>query len=95
MIFDTFILVCPHSTVDCGVSLTSYLANEECLRGMQISSVTVRFSSLGQIPRSWSSIFSVVTLAMGWTCQGLNAGVGKRFISSPKCRGPGVHPASY
>jgi len=42
-------------------SLTSDLSSKECMRGTEISCVTVHSSSFGQIPRSQSSIFGIVT----------------------------------
>jgi hypothetical protein len=42
-------------------SFTSNLASKECVRSIELSGVTVHSSSFGQIPRSRSSIFGIVT----------------------------------
>jgi len=77
-------------------SLNSALTSKECMRGTEISCVTVHSSSFGKIPRGQNSIFGIVTRL--W--------VGKSRVQIPVWArdlsflqnvqtGPGTHPAKY
>ena len=77
-------------------SLTSDLASKECMRGIEISCVPVHSSSFGQISRSRSSVFCVVTRLRVWRSR-VQIPVWARdllFLQNVQT-GPGTHPAKY
>lgn len=77
-------------------SLTSDLASKECMRGIEISCVTVRSSSFGQISRIQSSIFGIVTsLRVGWSRVQIPVWARDLSFLQNVQISPGTHPAKY
>ena len=77
-------------------SVTSDLASKECVRGIEISCVTIHSSGFGQTPRSQSNIFSIVTrLRVGRSRVQIPVWARDLSFFQNVPAGPGTHPATY